>query len=637
MGVGFEGSLGLLSGMTPDEIAGVKHLCEKSQHYFTKFFYKAVEGKPFRVGPHHKLVDDTLDRVVGGEISRLIVNEPPGFSKTVGCVVMFTARGFALNPRARFLHASYSEPLVLDNSTAIRAVMATVEYRHLWGRSLRTDTTAKNLWRTPEGGAFKASPSRGSITGFRSGNMDVLPEDSIDLNEEEIEEQQRKLDAELQAELDATLDDFWRDLGAEAFSGALIIDDPLKPDDAKSDTIRKSVNDRYMNTFRSRLAHERVPIIVVGQRVHQDDFSHHLLTGGGGEKFHHLLLPVEIKRPAPEKLPKGATKEHDQLGRLWPLPKYLTAYTHGIPIIHDLPAGPLWRAKLNEKQIDVLRRDSVVFSAQYDQDPKANSNATFKPQFFRHVDIRPRTLNIAILVDPSGGKSRTSDRTAMPVIGIDARSNKFLLDGFCHRMKLSERWENLRRLYERWHNATGVMEISVGYERYGMQADLEYIEERQQQEGINFPITEVSWAYEGPQSKEARIERLQPDFKNGRFYMPSTVYSPERGTRDTDYKCFWEGTEAGVEFRPAFGTTSLQRSAATANEAYRIMGPIIRRDENGQLYDLSLLLMQELQDFPNALYKDLSDATSRIYDLQMTPASKSEQDEVEALNASLES
>jgi hypothetical protein len=198
---------------------------------------------------------------------------------------------------------------------------------------------------------------------------------------------------------------------------------------------RNFVNGRYMNTFRSRLAHERCRSIVSMQRIHPKDFSNHLLTGGGGEKFHHLMLPVEIK---------------NSLG-------YPTEYTHGIPIEHGLEDGPLWPAKHNQAQIEVLKKDGRVFSAQYLQNPRLNNERGVQAHLFPAYEVRPRTLNIGIIVDPSKGKTKKSDRTAMAVIGIDANANKYLLDGYCHRMKLSERWDNLKRLWQRWNRAPGIM------------------------------------------------------------------------------------------------------------------------------------------------------------------------------------
>ena len=588
--------LGLLSKIKTRE--GLNRLRARllgSQHEFTKFFFRAVEGNRFREGQHHRLIDRTLDEVVAGRRTRLLVNEPPGYSKTLQCVIMFVARGFALNPRARFLHASYSRELVDLNSQQIIDVMSTVEYKILFGRELRPDASAKSLWRTPEGGMFKASSSGGSVTGFRAGTMDGIAEED-DLEDEE------------------DISAFFAGLEDESlpFSGALIIDDPLKPDDATYKKRRQFVNDRYMNTFRSRLAHERIPIIVSMQRIDRDDFSHHLLTGGGGEKFDHLLLPIEINN----------AKE------------YPAAYTHGRLIPHGLPDGPLWPFKHTKERIEVLRKGSAkVFSAHYLQDPRDSANQVFRPEYFKAYEVRPRTLNIAIIVDPSKGRGARSDRTAIAVIGVSQEGTKYLLDGLCHRMNLSQRWKHLARLYRRWVNAPGVMSVTVGYEQYGMQTDLEYIEEQMQLNGPHFHIKEVNWVREGSQSKEDRIERLEPDFKNRRFYVPVCVWRPDHGGQ-----ALWDPKTSGIEFRPLYGTsktTSAQAKAIAQGEAYLVAEMLLRKDEEGGLYDLTVELMTELTDFPNAEHDDLSDSVSRYYDLDMTPAPRKETNEVANLNDEL--
>jgi hypothetical protein len=214
---------------------------------------------------------------------------------------------------------------------------------------------------------------------------------------------------------------------------------------------------------------------------------------------------------------------------------------------------------------------------------------------------------------------------------VDSAGNKYLLDGYCHRMKLSERWDNLKRLWLRWSKATGVMNVTVGYEQYGLQADIEYIQERQElEQGVRFPIKEVNWVREGSQSKEDRIQRLEPDFKNSRFFSPVTIYRQDEGG-----DCFWEGKPHGVEVRRAYGRTSAQKRIAEAGEAWRVSETLKKRDENNQLYDVTWELMQELRDFPNALHDDFSDAVSRIYDLDMIPAPKQEVMMVEGLNESL--
>jgi hypothetical protein len=70
----------------------------------------------------------------------------------------------------------------------------------------------------------------------------------------------------------------------------------------------------------------------------------------------------------------------------------------------------------------------------------------------------------------------TSNRGSMVVLGIDPAMNFYLLDGYCHRMKLSARQQHLFELHDKWSKAPGVRSVDVGYERVGVQADIEHME-----------------------------------------------------------------------------------------------------------------------------------------------------------------
>lgn len=69
------------------------------------------------VAPHHEVIDRTLQRVVDGEIKRLIINVPPGYTKTELATINFIAHGLALNNRCRFMHLSYLNLALLNSST----------------------------------------------------------------------------------------------------------------------------------------------------------------------------------------------------------------------------------------------------------------------------------------------------------------------------------------------------------------------------------------------------------------------------------------------------------------------------------------------------------------------------------------
>lgn len=331
---------------------------------FARWYFPEREGMDFIEGPHHRVIGHTLDRVLTGEITRLIITVPPGYTKTEAAVVNFIAKGFHVNPKARFIHSTFSDDLARENSDKVLQLIALEGYQAVKPVTIRVDSKAKDRWKTAEGGGMLAKAAGGPITGFRAGYMD-----------------------------------------RSIFTGALVIDDPLKPDDAFSVTKRKTVNQRATNTFRSRLAHDDVPIIVIMQRLHSDDFVGHLLTGGMGEKWHHLNLPVLINNSE----------------------EYPPEWTHGIPIVHGLPDGPLWDEKHSATEIEVLKADAYTFASQYMQRPVSIEGALFDMGGFKWWSELPAIEWYSIYADTA---QKTGERNDFSVIQLwgKAKDGIYLVD-----------------------------------------------------------------------------------------------------------------------------------------------------------------------------------------------------------------
>ncbi len=271
----------------------------------------------------------------------------------------------------------------------------------------------------------------------------------------------------------------------------------------------------------------------------------------------------------------------------------------------------------------VKKEQRSTVAAQMLLNPTAGNDNTFMIGWLRPYEIRPLLLNVYILGDPSLGRTRTSDRTAIAVIGVDVLRNRYLLDGFCHRMKLSQRWEAVRDMHLKWSKARGVQMVRIGYERYGLQSDTEYFDEKAIAEKIEgMSIDEVSWAREGGQAKEQRVGRLEPYFRNSQFWMPPKVWAPEHGGL-----CTWSISEPNpdkdepqrIVYAPYRGPSRAEREATGRGEFYRVLEPIRRIDETGSPYDLFRVFAEEFIYFPFSPKRDLVDATSRIEDMQATP------------------
>lgn len=336
--------------------------CEEDGLYYARYFFKQRTGGKMIVAPHHKVIQKTLDRVIDGEIQRLIINVPPGYTKTELATINMMGRGLALNCRARFMHLSYSHNLALLNSSTARGMIKSQAYQSMWPMALRDDADSKAMWWTEHGGGVYASSAAGQVTGFRAGHMEP------------------------------------------GWQGALIIDDPVKPDDAYSEIVRDGVNNRFNETIKSRLAIETTPMIVIMQRIHYHDLSGYLLRGGSGEKWHHLNLPVII----------DSSRSYEEI---------YPENTHAIPIDHGLPDGWLWPFKHNESHRVSLFSHRRTAEAQYMQNPKRfnaegalwNEEMISAAHAMRITQELTRTV---VAIDPQATNSEESDESGIAVASV---------------------------------------------------------------------------------------------------------------------------------------------------------------------------------------------------------------------------
>ncbi|RWS71213.1 DNA-packaging protein [Klebsiella pneumoniae] len=336
--------------------------CEEDGLYYARYFFKQRTGGKMIVAPHHKVIQKTLDRVIDGEIQRLIINVPPGYTKTELATINMMGRGLALNCRARFMHLSYSHNLALLNSSTARGMIKSQAYQSMWPMALRDDADSKAMWWTEHGGGVYASSAAGQVTGFRAGHMEP------------------------------------------GWQGALIIDDPVKPDDAYSEIVRGGVNNRFNETIKSRLAIETTPMIVIMQRIHYHDLSGYLLRGGSGEKWHHLNLPVII----------DSSRSYEEI---------YPENTHAIPIDHGLPDGWLWPFKHNESHRVSLFSHRRTAEAQYMQNPKRfnaegalwNEEMISAAHAMRITQELTRTV---VAIDPQATNSEESDESGIAVASV---------------------------------------------------------------------------------------------------------------------------------------------------------------------------------------------------------------------------
>ena len=322
----------------------LKYKCENSLLFFTRYIFKENTMRKFTVANHFKQIASTLEKVARGEIKRLIINVPPRYGKTELAVKMFIAWGLANNNQAKFIHLSYSDDLALDNSSQSKEYVLSDAYQKFWSLTLKRDAQGKKKWYTEQGGGIYATSAGGAVVGFGAG----LP-------------------------IERTDNDF------KSFGGAIIIDDPLKPDDAFSDVKRKAVNNRYNNTIRSRVNDRNTPIIIIMQRLHEDDLSGFLLAGGSGEKWVHLNLPALDKNNI-----------------------------------------PLWEAKHTFSELEQIRQaDRYTFAGQYMQTPSPDDGGEWRRAWFDIIgkEELPPNIKWEMYIDGAYTKLTRNDPTGIQIAG----------------------------------------------------------------------------------------------------------------------------------------------------------------------------------------------------------------------------
>lgn len=263
--------------------------------FLQRCFLAVSPGDVFEDNWHLEAIGWRLKRIQRGEINRLIVTVPPRSLKSIAISVAWVAWRLGHDPKLRFVCVSYSAELALKHARDCRAIMGMSFYRRAFPQTVlsRERSAEHDFTTTARGGRFSTSVG-GTMTG-RGGDL-------------------------------------------------IIIDDPIKPEDAASDAVRNMVNGWFGSTLSSRLnSKAEGAIVLVMQRLHEADLAGHLLEAGGWD---HLNLPALAE--VDEDIPLGG-------GRTY----------------HRAAGEPLHATREPRAVLEGLRRamGSAAFSAQYQQAP----------------------------------------------------------------------------------------------------------------------------------------------------------------------------------------------------------------------------------------------------------------------------
>jgi predicted phage terminase large subunit-like protein len=265
-----------------------------------------------------------------------MINVPPGHGKSL-MVCMWIAWTIANYPDSRFLYISYSKDLATAHTSTIRDIVSLAHYRYLFDIHVKHDSKAKDAWKTTSGAEVSAFGAAGAITGRDAG----LP-------------------------------------GLDRFSGGVVCDDMHKPTEVHSDTIRESVIQNYKQTIKQRPRGVNVPIVFIGQRLHEGDLPAYLLSGDDGYDWHKVIL-----------------KSIDDSGN--------ALYPEAFPI-----------SMLRNSQ----KTDIYTFASQHQQDPQPAGGSLFKADWFVMLDFEPNIIQTFITADTAETDKSYNDATVFSFWGI---------------------------------------------------------------------------------------------------------------------------------------------------------------------------------------------------------------------------
>jgi predicted phage terminase large subunit-like protein len=389
---------------------------------------------PFVDNWHIDLICEYLTLVRRREVRRWICNLPPRHMKSMLATIMFPCWVWTTEPHARFICSSYADSLSIKHSLDRRTLVSSPWYQSLWGDrvSLAADANLKSEFVNDARGHMIATSTGGSITGK----------------------------------------------GADY----IVCDDAHNPLGALSDAERLTALRHFDITLSTRLDQPKQgAIIVIMQRLHEEDLTGHLIEGQGWDQ---LILPAESETEETRKFPISGRVHVRQPGEL------------------------LWAERFPQDVLDLakLRLGSYSFAGQYQQRPSPAEGGQLKRAWWRRYDVIPPKFEQMIQSwDLTFKDSKNADFVVGQVWGRIG-ANKYLVDQVRRRMTFTETVSAMRALSSKWPEATAKL-----------------VEDTANGPAIiNVLKNELSGviAITPKGSKEARAQAAAPEAEAGNFWIP---------------------------------------------------------------------------------------------------------------------
>ena len=269
----------------------------------------------------------------------------------------------------------------------------------------------------------------------------------------------------------------------------LIVDDPINALQAGSLVIRDEANKWHDGTWSTRLNNQKTDVmILIMQRLHNNDVTGHLLEQGGWE---HLKIPLVAETDI-----------------VYDFGRFKHTYAEG-DLLHE--------DRIGVKEVDSLKRTlgPYGYAGQYQQSPSPEGGGRFRRDWLEYYEKADKSLlNCYMMIDPANSKKESADYTVIIVIGLGQDDNIYILDILRDKLNPREREDAVFAMHRKYKP------MDVVYEKYGMQVDIDWIKDSMARRNYHFHMKEFG----GRISKEERVGRLIPYFADHRIWFPREMH-----------------------------------------------------------------------------------------------------------------
>ncbi|MFW3742438.1 phage terminase large subunit [Klebsiella pneumoniae] len=460
----------------------------KSFLNFTRIWFELIQGDRLLVNWHHRLMASKIDDLLAGRLvpRNLIINIPPGGTKTEFFSIHFPAYVNALVQekrlkRFRNLNISFADTLVKRNSRRTRDIIASREYQEFWPCSFGVNQAEEWEIKDERGRSIGQTVSRssnGQITGGRGGYY-----------------------------------------GPE-FSGMVMLDDYNKPVDMLSESRRKSANTLLVNTIRSRRGDKSkehpTPFVSIQQRLHTDDATGFMLSGGMGVPFHHVAIPAMIDE-----------KYIQSLDEPWRSLCWETVKDTDSVVVGGVRYWSYWPQMEDVNDLlQLWEKDRYTFLSQYQQNPMALTGGIIDTSWFRTYTTLPKLTHRAVYVDTNSGKVEDwLDYTVFTLAGMGVDGNLYIIDVVRGRWDPEDLLKKAEEVWEKWRLSGSMRVMPLRHmaieEKQAGQGLITTLKKRSQTPGqLAIPVREIPRGT--GKNKLVRCLNVIPQIKTGKVFVPAT-------------------------------------------------------------------------------------------------------------------